>query len=541
VIFVDGSNLYGAASGTVYIDDITFGAAVAPIWVDTYNDGADPNACNGTNPSYGTGCITSYNNTVFYSSPYSRKCDASTCITSGNFVHFINGQDVSQCTHLQFYVRGAAGGENPVVRLVASSINYPLNLGNYVTVLPSAFSAVSMPLTDFTALANLTSCAELDVDVNYALGNTGTVYLDNVQFVDTSVPTAPAAMTFNGGAVSNGYTISVTTGTLAANAAALSTDPKMEGVRFDYSGDGGSTWTTIGDDYSTTLAKSSFSAFWDLSALASGSYLVRATSRHVGGTSALLSYNINYGLPSATPTSTPTPSATRTPTQSASATPSSSVTATPSESASATPTPTMTATASISVTATQSASVTSTPSATSTATISVTATPSASVTATPTTTSTPRSTLTSTASVTASSTPSRTATATITFTPSVTPVYSSTPVPPNTPAPTIVGTLTPTPVGALDVRLSQNLFRPGQGETLSVFLLLPDRGQARVTVYSRLGDKLVELYNTSAGPGMITVPWNGRTSGGKTVSSGVYIIYVEIGDQHFRRLIAVVQ
>jgi len=188
-------------------------------------------------------------------------------------------------------------------------------------------------------------------------------------------------------------------------------------VRFEYSANGGATWVLIADDYATANGKTSYATSagaWDLTELPIGTYLLKATAYHVGGTSSVLTHTVNLvGTPTVTPSITYTPTQTPTLTQSATIT----------------STPTVTATPSISSTLTVSATTTPTPTITATASISATKTHSATVTTTPTVTVTPTKTVTFTQSptVTVSPTPSIAFTSTITLTPTITDTPTRTP------------------------------------------------------------------------------------------------------------------
>ncbi len=509
----DNADFSGATSGTIYVDDFTFGAAVAPIWIDNYNDGANPNAAKGVNGGFGSNITTAYNNTLYTSPPYSYECVYADIggPSSGTFAHVVkdgalaNGIDISQCSHLEFDVRGAAGGENPLVRLRSAAIDDSRHLSNFVTVLSSAFTATSIPISAFATLVNLTDLRECDFDI--AGDNPNTIYVDNLRFTDLTLPTAPSNMTFAGSPVSDGFNITVQTGTVVVTAPAINADARMEGVKFEYSDDGGSTWNTIGDDYSTTPAKISFSAVWDLTLLSNGPYRLRATAWHVGGTIASLAYNVT--LEFGTPTNTPTITATSTITH----------TATPTPTYTATPSITMTPT--ITPTSTESPVYSPTPTSTitSTATISPTMTITATASATPTFTGSPTVTRTVTPIV-----------GTFTFTPTIT----------RTPLPTNTLTQTPEPAGN-EVRIGLNSFNPARNQVLPLEIDLAQPGKLKVVIYNRWGEKIAELYNQEAGSGTTRLTWDGKNSAGEIVASGVYLLFIDNADQQVKRRIAVIK
>ncbi len=460
IVMTDG-NLYGAAGGTVYLDDFTFGASPSSVWVDNYNDGANPNACTGNNAAYGAGYTMTYEPVSYTAqAPYVLKCDYSTATGGGTFVHVLpNGLDLRPGTHLEFDIRGLNGNETPSVRLRSNTVSYTVSLSAYATVSNTMYQKVSIPLADFTALSNLDNCDEIAFDETG--GYQSAVFLDNLHFVDNSPPVVsavPTNMTFEGGPVSNGFTINYS-GTIAASADAINTDSKMEGVKFEYSPDAGTTWMTIGDDYATSDTKTNYSHYWDISSMTNGSYILRATAWHAGGSvSPALSYSvtIEYGTPTNTPTITMTP--------------------------------TITTTSTVSPTATPSPTITETSTHSPTATISQTATISPTITATPTITPPPH------------------------------------PLPEKN-----------------EVRISRNSFNPARGESLDLQVITKSQGKLQVTVYSRLGEKVVVLCSRETGPGIIPLNWDGKNSAGKLVGNGVYIIFVDGPEQQVKRLIAVIK
>jgi hypothetical protein len=513
----DGGRLVGNSSGTVYIDNITFGTSAAPVWVSKYDctwvpDGTTTTAVRGSITGFPAGTAY-YTGVTFTSSPFSMAYTLGGG-ASRNLVHYlyrnavgaqdgtINRTDFSGCTDIQFDIKGTTGSENPALRLMdVGWVSNSVSLAPYIT---TNFHTVTLPFTMYSA-PNLTQLAELDFDDTSV--PSGTVYVDNVVAVDTSVPAAPTAMTFNGSAVADGFHLMTQLGTVGVTAPSITADGKMERVRFEYSANGGATWVLIADDYATANGKTSYATSagaWDLTALPIGTYLLKATAYHVGGTSSVLTHTVNLvGTPTVTPSITYTPTQTPTLTQSATIT----------------STPTVTATASISSTLTVSATTTPTPTITATASISATKTHSATVTTTPTVTVTPTKTVTFTQSptVTVSPTPSIAFTSTITLTP----------------------TITATPF-VQEMRVLRNSFNPAIGQVLPLEARMPSRGKLRIVIYNRLGDKIIELNNQDAGPGTVALAWDGKNSDGHAVASGVYVIYTEMADQTSKHLVAVI-
>jgi len=509
VVVMDNNSQPGLQTGKVYLDDITFGAAATDIWIDNHNIPSDViNACLGNNYGWGTDFAATYMPVTYTAqAPFVWKCDYSAGSGSGGFTHSLptiaGGIDLSGCTTLEFDIRGGPGGnQTPALRIRSNGIDYSYWLGNYFVPEVNGLSDLvykhaSIPLSNFTAAVNLSQVSEITFD-QVALPQSS-YFVDNLVVTNRNLPLAPTppnAMTHKGNSVFTGYAI-YDNGSVSVTASSLIVDGKMEGVKFEYSGDGGTNWTTIGNDYANANGKIEYGAFWDIAGLTPGTYLLRATAFHANGSfGTALQYSIN--LTNGTPTFTPTVTMTSTPTL--------------------TPTGTSTPTA--------------TPSATSTATI--TATPSS----TPTVTETPVFSPTATSTITATFTISATLTTTSTAspTPSLTPIVT----------PTL--TLTPTArvspginAGQGPVVLDRNSFNPAKGEQVRVTIELASRGRWQVSVYSRRGVKSRELFNQDAGPGFVTLNWDGKDSAGQTAASGVYAIYVEGPDQHAKRLVALIK
>jgi hypothetical protein len=481
VIVMNKTTQFGALTGTVYIDDITFGSAVTDVWIDNHNKGGVPaatNACGGPDFGWGTNFTASYV-AVTYSpqAPYIWKCDYSSGSGSGGFTHALptnaGGQDFSGCTTLEFDILGGPGGsQTPALRMRSNTVDYAYWLGFYFPATTTArisdifFKHATIPLSNLTSVANLNAVSEITLDQDASPQSL--YYVDNMIVTNRNLPLTPATpslMTYDGDTVFTGYAI-YDNGSVSVTASSFGGDPKMEGVKFDYSGDNGATWTTIGNDYSLSDGKTNYGAYWDVSGLALGAYILRATVFHANGSLSTppLQYNVNRTL--GTPTFTPT--------------------------------------------------VTATPTFTPTPTISATMTPS------------PTASPTSTTSPTPSITPTFTPTATITPTSTITPTV------------TITSTVLPGGEGA-QVLIGRNSFNPAKGEVLPVAVALTSRGPLKITIFARRGTKIRELANQDAGPGIVYLNWDGKDSGGQTVASGIYIIYVDGPDQRVKKLVAVVK
>ncbi len=493
----------GANSGTVYVDDVTFGSAAPDIWLDNFNDGQNPNACQVNNETWPPYTMTYVPVTYTANAPYVERLDY-VAGTGSTFVHRLPtnngaGVDLSQNSHLEFDVMGLpAGGQCSAVRIhTYPGADHVVSMCAYVNVSDSFYRHVSIPLSDFTALGNLTQASEVDFDESG--GYTSAIFVDNLVIRNYNaplVPAAPTGMTHDGNSVYGGYAV-YANASVSVTASSLGADAKMEGVKFEYSGDGGATWTTIGDDYATSAGKTEYGRFWDVSALPFQTFLLRATAFHADGSvSTALQYSVNHtsGTPTFTPTQTPSATPTQTP----------SATATATQTRTATPTPTITLTSTI----------------------------------TPTHTITPVFSSTATPTISATYTATRTATPTATPSASPSPVVSPTATPTGTP--TITASPTPLPT-LLEVFVGRNSFNPANGETLPVQVVLRSRGALRITVYSRNGAKIRALYDQEAGPGPVPVVWDGKNDQGETAASGIYVIFLDAPDVQAKRLVAVIK
>ncbi len=359
--------------------------------------------------------------------------------------------DSSPFDTVEFYIRGAAGGELVGLRFGSASatplessangvgINAYIQGGGGVT---TAWKLVSMPLSLFgLGLAGgLAWKDEVGRVVFSADGGSGapasfnyTVYIDNLQFVkrpSSPTPTASSSRTATSTASP--------TPTRSASPTASSTSTASPTRTTSPSPTDSATRTSTGTPSPTRTATPSATSSASPSATSSASpSLTGSPTRSVTGT--------------ATPSATPLQSSTHTPSAtpfsgSPSFTPTFSPSATPT--ATRTPTPTSTSSASPSGTPTSAQSPTATPSRTSfagsaTSTFSSTVTPSF----------TPTASSSRTATSTASPTPTRSATPTATPTPtfsaSVTPgAFSFTPTPSATRSATASPTSSLTPGGA---------------------------------------------------------------------------------------------
>lgn len=69
-----------------------------------------------------------------------------------------------------------------------------------------------------------------------------------------------------------------------------------------------------------------------------------------------------------------------------------------------------------------------------------------------------------------------------------------------------------------------NIFHPMQGQPLKLNVLLPEASRLRVDLYDRLGDR-VKHFDLEAGPGSVSLEWDGRSDDGLLVASGIYVAH----------------
>lgn len=81
---------------------------------------------------------------------------------------------------------------------------------------------------------------------------------------------------------------------------------------------------------------------------------------------------------------------------------------------------------------------------------------------------------------------------------------------------------TPKP-GALSVSNCPNPFNPWTTVTYA----LPSPGNVTVAVYNSRGTRVITLVNEGKNAGVHSVEWDGRTSAGTPVRSGVYFLRIE--------------
>ncbi len=82
--------------------------------------------------------------------------------------------------------------------------------------------------------------------------------------------------------------------------------------------------------------------------------------------------------------------------------------------------------------------------------------------------------------------------------------------------------------------LSQNYPNPFN-PTTRISFGLPEAGQTSLVIYNLLGEKVTVLVNEQLGPGYYHYQWNGKSSSGENVSTGVYFYELKINAKAFRK------
>jgi hypothetical protein len=74
--------------------------------------------------------------------------------------------------------------------------------------------------------------------------------------------------------------------------------------------------------------------------------------------------------------------------------------------------------------------------------------------------------------------------------------------------------------------LHQNYPNPFNPDT-RILYSLPEAAQVKIAVYNVLGQKVITLCNDYRAAGKHRVSWNGKSTGGIEVSSGIYFYRIE--------------
>lgn len=298
---------------TLYIDDVVFHTACAPVYVDSFEDGAAPNAWNGSHGSFVDGGDSSgtvknmYVTTESYTGSYSLQVIWSTGTAEASHAAFISGImarlgagiDMSACDTVSCEVKAdAADGDQMLGFGLYSDDGSGQEKIAYSTItLSTSWQSFARTFADFPGIVNTDICDfELWIcnqDANrLALfkNTTGfTFYIDNMCFKDTSSPTTPSSFHADGNTIANGHAFG-SSNVLTATAGSAGTDATIESVRFEHDNmTSGATWYVI--DIDTDTADTAYTATWNVAGLTNGtSYRVRAVAMDIAGNESVLTY-----------------------------------------------------------------------------------------------------------------------------------------------------------------------------------------------------------------------------------------------------------
>lgn len=300
-----------APSETFYLDDFLFHTKAAPVWVDNFNDGAEPGAFgfpsgNYVNGGTGAGFAHVYDTGTSSSSPAGFKITWTTgtalpteaavlvMLDSPDYRNGHVAADVSGCDTLAFSVMGDSAQNGQPLGIGLSDDAIDENIHLTTITLTTAWQAVTRPVPGVSGfnLASSTNIAQVQFwfinpfssgrGAQVVNSTNGVVYVDDIRFLDTQSPTAPSALAEDGTTIANNSFIGITNA-VTFTAPTASDDATLESVRFEHDGlTGGATWYTVYINTNTSSASHSFT--WNTASLLEGtSYQVRAVAMDVAG------------------------------------------------------------------------------------------------------------------------------------------------------------------------------------------------------------------------------------------------------------------
>lgn len=85
------------------------------------------------------------------------------------------------------------------------------------------------------------------------------------------------------------------------------------------------------------------------------------------------------------------------------------------------------------------------------------------------------------------------------------------------------------------------VFNPARGETVTIEYLLSKPSQIELTIYSRIGRKIITLINEFKNAGTQAVSWDGNNDEGKRVASGTYNLILKIDNDtsHTQKIVVI--
>lgn len=297
-------------SGVIYFDDFIFGDWFGGVTrLDHYSarfgTSTSINALGGnmgdldSNPpalvhSISTNVYRNYANALY--SPYDV-----TVGYAGIFSVFGGGtngftaisHNISAYDTLVFWAKAKSNTENPgsIKIELADSV---ITSSYVVSGLTASWQEFSLPLSSFTPTLDKSNIKQMNIIYEdwRATNKIGAVYFDEFDFqgapygVDASSPAMPTNLKDNGVLIITGH-IFDTTNVLTCNADTLGSDNSLEGVRFEYLLNAGTSWHIIATDYDT--ANSTYTATWNTGILSAGTTVyLRAISQDAVGNEAAM-------------------------------------------------------------------------------------------------------------------------------------------------------------------------------------------------------------------------------------------------------------
>jgi len=92
-----------------------------------------------------------------------------------------------------------------------------------------------------------------------------------------------------------------------------------------------------------------------------------------------------------------------------------------------------------------------------------------------------------------------------------------------------------------DLLLDRNLFQPGTGDPLGIKFKLSSNRVARIDVADITGAHVTKLTETQYSAGWNTFRWNGITTQGDKIGSGLYLITLSSGGYHAMKKVMIVR
>lgn len=300
----------------IYIDDVVFHTAAAPVYVDSFEDGAAPNAWNGSHGGYidpgSSGTLTNmYVSSESYSGSYSLQVIWSTGSTdgvadnsayiSGIMARLGSGINMSECDTVSCEVKADAsvGGEQTLgLGLYSDNGGGQEKIAYSTITLTTAWQSFARTFSaDFPNISSTNVCDfELWICNQYAprdalfSNTTGfTFYIDNICFKDTASPAAPTVFRDDGNTIANSHVFG-SSNALTVTAGSAGADATIESVRFEHDNmTSGATWYVI--DIDTDTADTTYTTTWNVAGLTNGAtYRVRVVAMDIAGNENVLTY-----------------------------------------------------------------------------------------------------------------------------------------------------------------------------------------------------------------------------------------------------------